>query len=102
MACHLLKRIHFLQDSEGDRYELRFLRDKEKREIDFVILRDRKVDELIEVKLSDTAVSSTLIDFAKLLKPRRIVQIVANLEKSYTKSGVEVVSVLDYFSKKIW
>ena len=102
VACHLLKRIHFLQDSEGDRYELRFLRDKEKREIDFVILRDRKVDELIEVKLSDTAVSSALIDFAKLLKPRRIVQIVANLEKSYTKSGVEVVSVLDYFSKKIW
>lgn len=102
VACHLLKRLHFLQDSEGERCELRFIRDKEKKEIDFVVLRERKVDELIEVKFSDPEVSKTLVDFAKILKPRRTVQIVAKLGKSFTKSGVEVVSVLDYFAEKIW
>jgi predicted AAA+ superfamily ATPase len=102
VACHLLKRLHFQEDSEGDRCELRYIRDKEKREIDFVILRNRKVDELIEVKLSDSDVSKTLQDFAAVLKPRRTIQLVAKLEKSYKSGGVEVLSVFDYFADKLW
>lgn len=35
VAGHLLKYCHFLEDTQGERMELRFLRDIEKREIDF-------------------------------------------------------------------
>lgn len=102
VACHLLKRLHFLQDSEGERCELRFIRDKEKREVDFVLLRDRKVDELIEVKFSDSSVSASLLHYAHVFKPRRAIQIVAHLDRSFNHAGVEVMSVFDYFAKKIW
>lgn len=54
VASHLLKRIHFLEDSQGDRYELKYLRDKEGHEVDFVILRERKPICLIEAKWNFT------------------------------------------------
>ena len=102
VACHFLKRLHFLQDSEGERCELRYIRDKEKREVDFVIIRDHKVEELIEVKFSDCSVSTSLLHYAQVFKPRRAIRIVANLDRSFARCGVEVMSVLDYFAIKIW
>jgi hypothetical protein len=42
VASHLLKYCHFLEDSEGERMELRFVQDIDKREIDFVILKNNK------------------------------------------------------------
>ena len=36
----LLKRVHFLEDRDGYRYELRYIRDKEGREVDCVILKE--------------------------------------------------------------
>ena len=53
VATHLLKRLHYLEDSSGERFELRYIRDKEAREVDFVILKDRKPVCLIETKLND-------------------------------------------------
>ena len=38
VATHLLKRLHYIEDREGYRCELRYIRDKEGREVDFVIL----------------------------------------------------------------
>src|SRR3989304_2651073 len=35
VATHLLKRIHFLEDRDGDRYELAYVRDRDGREVDF-------------------------------------------------------------------
>ena len=81
---------------------MRYLKDKDKREIDFVVLRDRKVDELIEVKYADSTISKSLIAYTKLLKPRLATQIVCQLERPYTKDGIRVMSVLDYFSNKVW
>ncbi len=102
MACHLLKRLQFLSDGEGQRAELRYIRDKDKREVDFVIIRDKKVDELIEVKYSDTVISKSLVDYTKLLKPRLSTQIVCQLDRPYIKDGVRVTTALEYFSHKIW
>lgn len=76
VATHLLKRIQFLQDSEGYKYELRYIRDKEGREADFVVLKDGKVDELWEAKLTDASPSPHLRYFAERIKPRRVYQVV--------------------------
>lgn len=102
VACHLLKRLQFLSDSEGQRNELRYIRDKDKREVDFVIIREKKVDELIEVKYSDSVISKSLVDYTKLLKPRLSTQIVCQLDRPYIKDGVRVTTAIDYFSNKVW
>jgi predicted AAA+ superfamily ATPase len=102
VACNLLKRLQFLSDSEGERNELRYIRDKDKREVDFVIIRAGKIDELIEVKYADTQISDSLRHYTKILQPRTAIQIVAKLDRSYSKDGIRNMSVFDYFSKKIW
>lgn len=55
VACHLLKWVHFRQDTEGEDIELRYFRDVDRREVDFVITRNRRPFQFIECKLSDTS-----------------------------------------------
>jgi predicted AAA+ superfamily ATPase len=50
VACHLLKWVHFMQDTEGQSLDLRYFRDSDGREVDFVILEKNKPIYLIEVK----------------------------------------------------
>ena len=40
VGAHLLKWVHFLQDSEGRDVELRYFRDVDGREVDFVVVED--------------------------------------------------------------
>ena len=60
IACHLLKQVHFLEDSIGVDLELRFYKDRDKREADFVITLDQKPLVFIECKFSDQEISKTL------------------------------------------
>ncbi|MDE0191985.1 MAG: AAA family ATPase [Gammaproteobacteria bacterium] len=53
VACHLLKWVHYQQDTQGRDLELRFFRDIDGREVDFVVLEDRKPAMLVECKLGD-------------------------------------------------
>lgn len=98
VANHLLKKIHFLEDRDGYRYELRFIRDKQGREIDFVIIKEGYIDQLIEVKYSDPTISKSLTYYAEKLKPRKAIQIVANLKKSYSKGKIQVQSPFEALS----
>lgn len=97
VATHLLKRIHFIEDREGHRCELRYLRDKEGREIDFVILRDGEIQELIEVKYAEENVGRSLRYYAEKLRPKKATQIVARLRKPYTIGNISVTDPLSYF-----
>lgn len=54
VACALLKRLHFIEDTAGEKCALHYVRDKEKREVDFLALRDGRPEWLIETKLADT------------------------------------------------
>jgi len=101
VAGSLLKRLNFLEDRDGYRYELRHLRDKDGREIDFVITRDGKIKELIEAKLSDDTISSQHYYYTTKLKPEKSTLIVANLARPYEKNGIRVVSPIEYFDGKI-
>lgn len=99
VASHLLKRIHFLEDREGHRYELRYVRDKEGREVDFLILRDGIVEELIEVKFSADKVSRHLQYYAERLRPEKATQIVATLKRPFSSNNIDVVGPIDYFCR---
>lgn len=97
VASTLLKRLHFLEDRDGYRYELRYIRDKEGREVDFVILKEGEIEELIEVKLGDETISRSLAYYLERLKPKRAVQIVAGLKRPYDKGRIKVIDPISYF-----
>mgnify|MGYP001597791853 CR=1 FL=1 len=77
VATHLIKRLDFLTDSTGHRYELNYVRDKEGREVDFVIIKDKKPVALIEAKYADSVPHAPLIYFGKKLGIRNCLQLVA-------------------------
>ncbi len=97
VASHLLKKIHFLTDRDGYRFELRYIRDKEGREVDFVVIKEGMIAELIEVKYSDDGVSRHLSYYANKLNPPKVTQIVANLKHPYTSGRIEVTDPISYF-----
>ena len=101
VGTQLLKRIHFLEDRDGYRYELRYIRDKEGREVDFVILKEGIIEELIEVKFSDDGISKHLKYYAEKLAPRKATQIVANLKNPYSSGRINVVDPVTYFRRGI-
>lgn len=57
VASHLLKYCHFIEDTTGDKMELRFLRDTDLREVDFVVLKNKKPLFAVECKTGDSQVS---------------------------------------------
>jgi uncharacterized protein len=89
VATHLLKWIHFLEDSDGDRYALHHLRDKEGHEVDFVITKNRKLLALIDVHLTAAEPSPSLRYFATRMKPTLSLQIVATAKKRSRKDNIE-------------
>ena len=101
VASSLLKRLHFLEDRDGYRYELRYIRDKEGREVDFAVIKEGRLIELIEVKYSDDNISKHLVYYAKRLKPEKVTQIVAKLRRPYDKGKIKVVDPITYFREPI-
>lgn len=101
VAASLLKRLHFLEDRDGYRYELRYIRDKEGREVDFAVIKEGRLIELIEAKHSDENISKHLLYYAKRLKPKKATQIVANIKRPFDKGRIKVVDPITYFRKQI-
>ena len=99
VATSLLKRLHFLEDRDGYRYELRYIRDKEGREVDFVIVKEGELEELIEAKFSDDNISKSLLYYAKRLNPKKATQIVATIKRPYDKNQIKVTDPVSYFQK---
>lgn len=100
VAASLLKRLHFLEDRDGYRYELRYIRDKEGREVDFAVVKEGRLEELIETKYSDESISKHLIYYAERLKPEKATQIVAKIRRPYDKGRIKVVDPIAYFQEE--
>ncbi len=98
VATSLLKRLHYLEDSQGYQYELRYIRDKEGREVDFAIVKDGELEELIEVKYSDDSIARSLSYYANRLNPKKVTQIVAEIKRPYDKGKIRVCDPISYFS----
>jgi uncharacterized protein len=99
VAASLLKRLHFLEDRDGYKCELRYIRDKEGREVDFAIVKEGVIEELVEAKLSEDEISRSLLYYAKKLRPKKATQIVANLGRPYDRDGITVTDPSTYFDR---
>ena len=102
VASSLLKRLHFLEDRDGYRYELLYIRDKEGREVDFAVIKDGNLEELIEAKYSDENISRSLLYYAERLNPIRATQIVARIRRPYDKGRIKVTDPISYFQDNIY
>jgi predicted AAA+ superfamily ATPase len=102
VATTLLKRLSFMEDYHGYRCSLHYLRDKDGREVDFVTVINGEIHDLIEAKLSDTDISSSLKYYSEKLKPKRTVQIVANLTRSFTQQHILVTNPIEFFKHPPW
>lgn len=60
VACHLLKWVHYQQDTEGLDMELRYFRDTDGREVDFVITERRQPKLMVECKWGDAEIDKGL------------------------------------------
>jgi hypothetical protein len=60
VAAHLLKWVHFEQDTEGRDLDLRYFRDTDGREVDFVVVEGRRPILMVEAKWGDQEVDRGL------------------------------------------
>jgi predicted AAA+ superfamily ATPase len=99
VAMHLLKWIHFQQDTKGKDMELNYFRDVDGREVDFVITENTNPVDLIEVKWKDTAISKGLKYLKERFPDARAYQISAYGVKDYmTSAGIRVMPAIQFLS----
>jgi hypothetical protein len=60
VGSHLLKWVHWQQDTQGLDYDLRYFRDTDGREVDFVVCDGRRPVLLVECKLDDGQLDQSL------------------------------------------
>ncbi|HLG21158.1 MAG TPA: ATP-binding protein [Bdellovibrionota bacterium] len=90
VACALLKRNHYLEDTEGDRRELHYIRDREKREVDFLTVIENRPEWLIEAKTSETGPTSALRYYTGRIPGVKASQVVKNLSRKLYDDPVSI------------
>lgn len=91
MACSLLKRNHFLEDTEGDSRSLHYIKDQQQREVDFLTVVDKRPELLIEVKVSDINPSPHLAYFSPKFEGAKSIQLVQKLARPGQFGKIQVV-----------
>jgi predicted AAA+ superfamily ATPase len=88
---------------------LRYVRDKEGREVDFAILKNGRLSELIEVKLTDSALTTSLRYYHERLRPNQSAQIVGRIDRAHDvadpnqkqSAAIRVSSLSDYLDRPL-
>ncbi len=80
VASALLKAVHYWNDQGLIDFDLRYIRDKQKNEVDFAVIRDDAVWFLVEVKSSDTSLTSSLSRFQSQTNAHHAFQVVMDLD----------------------
>lgn len=95
VAAHLLKWVHFQEDTQGRDLELRYFRDTDGREVDFVVVEGRHPVLLVEAKWNDAPPDKSL-RYLKLRYPRAEAwQVSAVGKQDYvTQDGVRLAPAL--------
>jgi len=97
VAMHLLKWVHFQQDTKGRDMELNYFRDVDGREVDFVITENATPVYLIETKWKDAAISKGLKYLKERFSHAEAYQISAYGEKDYlTTAGIRVMPAIKF------
>ncbi len=95
VGAHLLKWVHFRQDTEGRDVDLRYFRDVDGREVDFVVVEGRRPTHLIECKWADAPVDGALRYLKRRFPHAEAWQISATGAKDFVSpDGVRVANAL--------
>jgi hypothetical protein len=99
VASHLLKWVHFEEDTKASGLELRYFRDIDGREIDFVVVEDGRPLHCVECKWSDAEVSKSLKYFRARFPHCAAWQVSATGTKDYrTAEGIRVLPAVKYLA----
>lgn len=102
VACHLLKWVHFQQDSQGRDIELNFFRDTDGREVDFVVTERRQPVLAVECKLSHTRPDRSLRYWKKRFPECAAWQLTKEGEKDFvTPEGIRVCHALTFLKQLV-
>jgi predicted AAA+ superfamily ATPase len=95
VASHLLKWVHFEQDTKGRDLDLRYFRDVDGREVDFVVTDRTKPILLVECKWADAAIDKSLRYLKAKFPDAATWQVSATGTKDYqTSEGIRVAHAL--------
>ncbi len=92
VACHLLKNIHWQQDTRGAPVDLHYIRTKDEAEVDFCLSNGDTLTHLIECKLSDAKPHRALARFAEQWPQAQAVQLVRECK---AEADVALVQIRD-------
>lgn len=96
-ASHLLKFCHYVEDTQGDRMEVRFLRDHLGKEIDFILLKNKKPLIAVECKIKVKALSPNICILSDKLKIPKVYQVhLSEKEKNHRKGKAQIVHFKDF------
>lgn len=98
VAVSLKKHVQYLEDTKGENIQLDYVRLKDGREVDFAITSNGAVSQLIEVKLSDTELSSPLAYFSAMFKNAGAYQIVQNYTAEKQIKNVHIVPAAEWLA----
>jgi predicted AAA+ superfamily ATPase len=99
IASHLLKWVHYKQDTEAENLELRFFRTRDNHEIDFIVTKDLKPIYAIEAKLGDEDVSKSLVYFKKKYPQVEALQISFKGKKDFiSRDNIRVMPALSFLT----
>jgi hypothetical protein len=102
VASHLLKWVHFEQDTRGRDLELRYFRDTDGREVDFVVTAGRRPQLLVECKWADAEVDRSLRYLKARFAEAEAWQLSATGRKDYvTPEGIRVAPALALLGRLI-
>lgn len=97
VACHLLKWVHFHEDTEGRNLELRYFRDTDSREVDFVVTENGAPIWAIECKHGDAPVSKSLRYFKNKFPRCRVYQLSFSGTRDFVDAtGIRVAPALGF------
>lgn len=97
VACALLKELHFIEDTTGEKTALHFLRTKDRKELDFLILQNSTPTHLIEVKWSEESPSPAFKHFHNFLPNTKQIQLVHTLSRETTyPTGLEIRQLIPW------
>lgn len=91
VASHLLKYCHYLEDTEGEKMELRYIKDADQREVDFVVIKNKAPLFAVECKTGESSVSKSLLYFKERFKIPIFYQVHMGKADFISKDGVRVL-----------
>lgn len=101
VASHLLKYVHYKQDTEASELELRYFRDIDKREVDFVITEKSEPKILIECKYSKTQISPSLRYLSQKYPEARAIQLVCKTKEHFKTGNIEVMPAYKFLKELV-